>query len=112
MFDLLENFHYFEITHGFGKQQIILLQFTHVKGTAEEWYAAEMGKTQPTDWDQIVAKSWSCFRGGPSQLRAATILKTHKMSKGQWVMDYFVKVMCLCKDLDPNTQSPETDLAH
>lgn len=47
-------------------------------------------------------KIWESFLGGPTQVRAAAILSTLKVGKGQWVTDYFAKVMHLCKDLDPN----------
>lgn len=30
------------------------------------------------------------------------LLITNKMGKGYCVADYFAKIMCICKDLDPN----------
>lgn len=50
----------------------------------------------PTDWDQVVGRFGSFFGGGPLQVRAAAILSNLKMGKGQWVMDYFAKVILTC----------------
>lgn len=78
-------------------QQIVLLLFTHLTGSAAEWYAAKVGGTPPNSWARSLPNlgvGW----GGPPQLKAAAFLSTLKMSKDQQVADYFAKVMWPCKD--------------
>lgn len=96
--DFLNKFYNFGTTHGLVEQQIILLLFIHLSGPTVEWYAAEVGRTPPTSWDQVVTKFGSRFGKGPSQVRAAAILSILKIGKGQRVADYFAKVMQLFKD--------------
>lgn len=42
--NFLDKFDNFVIIHGLDEQQIISLLFMHLKGTAVEWYAAEVEK--------------------------------------------------------------------
>lgn len=62
--DLLEKFYNYGVTHGLDEQQTISLLFTHLKGTAVEWYAAEVGKTLPTECDQVFSQFGNHFGGG------------------------------------------------
>lgn len=64
-----------------------------------EWYTKEVGKTLTTELDKVVTGFNSNFWKGPPKLMAATVHSV-MMGKGQLAVNYFAKVMRLCKELD------------
>lgn len=99
--DVLEKFYNFAITQGLVEQQIISLLFTHLKRTAVEWYAAEVGKVSPTKWDQVVASFGSHFGGTSS---AVGSLNTIKLGKGHRIAVYFTNIMRLQRPRHTNVR--------
>lgn len=80
--EFLEKFYNYGNTHGLVEQQIILLLFTYLKGTAVEWYAAVVGKTPPTEWDQEVTSFGRQIRVAPSSCEQLSCYILYRWGKG------------------------------
>lgn len=72
-----------------------MLLFTHLKGMAAELYALEGDKTPSTSWDKVVTSFRSFLVADLLSYEQPHCSTPLEWKKGQWVADYFAKIMWL-----------------
>lgn len=99
----LDKFYRFSKAQGINELQMLGLVFAHLSGSATDWFADDMVDAPLANWAEIQDIFPSRFGTGYIPIKAATVLSTLKIRKGQRISDHIHRVVKLCKDLDPRT---------